>query len=658
MLLQKEGDAFVALTRYEEKDLPKKAGFKWDVLKRHWYTKDVHIAAKLYGYADSSCRAELEALSTQYDTTIEASKSRGCNISVPTPEGKEFRPFQLAGIDFLLKHKHALLADDMGLGKTPQTIGVINYCPEIKSVLIICPNSLKINWRNELNDWLTRKLSVGIGAKSFPADDIVIINYDILKKFATDVRKRHWDLVIVDESHFCKNPKAQRTTQVVGKKARNVWILDPLRADRMIALTGTPILNRTIELFPILNWLDPANYDNFFKFGLRYAAGKKGRFGWDFTGHSNLKELQQKLRSTVMIRRTKAEVLTDLPPKIRQVIEIPAQDETLAGILKERQFYENCMENISQLRAAAELAKLSDNQQDYHNAISRLKDSQAIAFKEMAKVRHDTAILKLPILANHLREMLEGTDKKIVVFAHHHDMINGLYEQFPGMCVRLTGEQDVDEKNDAVVKFVEDPNCRVFLGSIKAAGIGLNKLQLVCSHAVFAEEDWVPAWITQCEDRLHRYGQLSSVLCQHYVLEGSIDSMMAKRTVTKQNVADKALDKGLAVGQALKLEELSANYAEPVATESVSPDQLTLDSQKLTSRQIDDIHLALKMIAGLCDGARAVDGIGFNKFDTRLGVNLAQQGRLTPKAAALGRKIVLKYKKQLPEEAISSFKEL
>jgi hypothetical protein len=146
-------------------------------------------------------------------------------------------------------------------------------------------------------------------------------------------------------------------------------------------------------------------------------------------------------------------------------------------------------------------------------------------------------------------------------------------------------------------------------------------------------------------------------LAQHFVLEGSIDSMMAKRTVLKQNISDKALDKGLETGQKLRLEELSQTYVAPT-TEAVTPDQLTIDSSKLTSKQIDDIHLSLKMIAGLCDGARAVDGIGFNKFDTRLGRNLAEQARLTPKAAALGRKIVLKYHKQIPEEILESFKEL
>lgn len=658
MLLAKEGERFVAYTRFEEKDIPKNAGFKWEPIDKHWYTKDPTIAAKLYGYADASCRAELEALSTQYDKNIQASKSRESTIIVPCPADKSFMPYQLAGIEFFLPRRGIFLGDDMGLGKTVQVIGFINLINEIENVLVVCPNSIKLNWRDELSSWLVRKLSVGITSGRFlPSTNIVIINYEMLSKYHKELRDRKWDLVVADECHFCKSVNARRTIEVVGKKVRNAWVKTPLEGKWRVALTGTPILNRPIELFPVLNWLDPQTYDNWFQFGLRFCNGHRGRWGWDFSGYSNLKELQQKLRSTVMIRRRKEEVLTDLPPKIRQVIEIPANDETLGGILKEREVYENAMSQLQKLREAAELAKISDNQEDYHDAIHKLKECQRIAFIDMARIRHDTAVLSMPIIAAHIRETLEGTDGKIVIFAHHHDVINGFKDQFPGMCAILTGEQNINEKDDAVNEFVNNPACRLFIGSIKAAGLGLNKLQLVCSHAIFAEEDWVPAWITQCEDRLHRFGQKSSVLAQHYVLEGSITAMMAKRTVLKQNISDRALDKGLEAGQALTLEELSPSYTPP-STEVITPDRLSLDAQKLNAGQIKAIHQALKMIAGMCDGAQSLDGAGFSKFDARLGRNLAEQERLTPKAAALGRTIAMKYHKQLPEEAMESFKEI
>jgi SWI/SNF-related matrix-associated actin-dependent regulator 1 of chromatin subfamily A len=482
-----------------------------------------------------------------------------------------------------------------------------------------------------------------------------------LKKYHQNLRDIKWDLIVIDEAHFLKNPKAHRTLEVIGKKNRGVWLSTPLEAKYKLALTGTPILNRPIELFPILNWLNPISFDNFFKFGIRYANGHKGRFGWDFSGYSNLSELQTKLRSTIMIRRTKAEVLTELPPKIRQVIEMPLDkgDGTLASILRERELYNNCMEELYKLRAAVEMAKLSDNIEDYHSALSKLKEAEAIAFNKMAKVRHDTAMIKLPVLAQNIKEVIEGNEGKIVVFAHHHDMINGLAKEFPGICSILTGEYDIDEKDEAVTRFVKDPKCRLFFGSIKAAGIGLNRLQFASSHVIFAELDWVPAWMTQCEDRLHRIGQLSSVLVQHYVLEGSIDSLMAKKIVYKQKIADKALDTGLEINNPIALDEINpANEVAVHTVDSITPDQLTIEAQKLNSKQISDIHNALKIIASMCDGARVIDGSGFNKIDTRLGKNLAEQTRLTPKAAALGRKIVLKYKRQLQPSLIQSFEEI
>jgi SWI/SNF-related matrix-associated actin-dependent regulator 1 of chromatin subfamily A len=661
MILTKRDNKFVALTLFEEKDIPKSAGFKWDIKNKYWYTNDPTVAAKLYGYADLSCKSELESMSKQYDKSIEASKAKEpssqSTLIVPAPLGMEYRPYQIAGIEFVLQRPASLIADDMGLGKSVQSIGLANLKNDIEFMLIICPNTLKLNWRDELGMWLVRKLNWGIVRDNgWPKENIVIINYEQLKKYHDEIRSRQWDLVIADECHFCKNPKAIRTIQVVGKKERGIWTTTPIEGRYKLALTGTPLLNRPIELFPILNWLDPTIFDNYFRFGLRYANGRKGRFGWDFTGHSNLKELQQKMRSTVMIRRRKDEVLTELPPKIRQIVEIPASSDTLAGILKERETYDRYMDEYFKLKEDANLAKISDNHEAYLEAVDKLKECKSIAFTEMARARHELALVKLPILSNHIKDMLEGTDEKIVLFAHHHDMINGLASDFQGQCAILTGEQDIDEKNEAVLKFVNDPTCRLFLGSIKAAGIGLNKLQLVCSHGIFAEEDWVPAWMTQCEDRLHRFGQTRGVLIQHVVLEGSMDSMMAKRIVKKQDIYDRTLDKGLEIGDRLTLEEMAS--PDIVKEDNITPDQITLESNKLNFKQVEDIHEALRLLSSMCDGARSLDGTGFNKFDVRLGKNLANTDNLSAKAAALGRRIVLKYHKQLPEELLSSFKEL
>lgn len=659
MLLTRRDDKFIAMTRYEERGIPKEAGFRWDPGEVHWYTKDPMVAAKLYGYADPTCKAELQALSKKYDASVEASKARDANIIIPSPTGLSYMPFQKAGIQFAAQRQGTLIGDDMGLGKTVQVLGLINLINDIKTGLIICPNSLKISWKQHCDAWLTRPMSFDMAMpKFFPDTDIVIINYDLLKRYHQKIRERKWDLVAVDESHFIKNPKAQRTIEITGKRKKNIWEVSPITGAYRIGCTGTPILNgRPIELFPVLNWLDPETYDNFFRFGFRYANGHKDRSGWDFSGYSNLAELQKKLRSTVMIRRTKQEVLTELPPKVRQVIEMPVPGEDLAELLKEREVYEKCIEEMHKLKEAAELAKISDNIEEYENAVTALKAAQTYAFNEIARVRHETALIKMPILARHLKEMMEGNDQKIAIFCHHHDMVQGLLSEFgEGMCAILTGKQNIDERNEAIQRFVNDVNCKLFIGTTAAAGTGINGLQKVCSHAIIAEEEWVPALITQAEDRLNRFGQVWSVLVQHYVLTGSIDATMAKRTVHKQNIADRALDKGLEIGRSLTLEDL--NPALGGATEDVTPDQLTIDAQKLTMPQVQNIHKTLQMIAGLCDGARAVDGMGFNKFDARLGRSLAEQPKLTAKAAALGRKIALKYHKQLPEELIDSFKEL
>ena len=201
---------------------------------------------------------------------------------IPVPEGLSYLPYQRGGIKALAERRSALLADPMGLGKTIQICGLLNKLPdELRTVLIVVKASLKLNWRNELSKWLVipRRIDVVNGGKEqIPADpDIVVVNYDVLSKHSEKLTSRIWDCVVFDESHYLKNPKAARTIHALK-----------IRARRRYALTGTPVPNRPIEIQPILGYLDPENFDDFFSFAKRYADAYRSRFGWDFTGSSNL----------------------------------------------------------------------------------------------------------------------------------------------------------------------------------------------------------------------------------------------------------------------------------------------------------------------------------------------------------------------------------
>ena len=578
---------------------------------------------------------DLAAAGEVAEATKIASRATDASIEIPAPEGLAYLPFQRAGIAFALARPSCLIADAMGLGKTIEALGVINADTSIRQVLVVCPASLKLNWLREAERWLVRPLRVHIAnAKHWPTDaDMLIVNYDILHVHAARIVATEWDLLIADEVHLVKNPKARRSKAFYA-----------IRARRKLPLTGTPILNRPIELFPIINFLDPAGWPSFFPFAQRYADAHQGAFGWDFSGASHLDELQDRLRSTIMVRRLKSEVLTELPAKRRQIIEITANGA--AGVVaRERQAWTAQEDRTNALRDAVELAKATDDPAEYERAVSALQAGTRAAFAELARLRHETALAKVPKIIEHIAGALDGGTEKLVVFGHHHDVIAQLAEATSEYgAVVLTGETPLPARQAAVDRFQTDPSCRIFIGSITAAGVGLTLT--AASHVLFAELDWVPANLSQAEDRCHRIGQRASVLVQHLVLDGSLDATMARRIVAKQEIIDRALDTITAQMPMLPTDE--------PASGSARREQIAKEAETLTDEQVAAIHRGLQMLTGVCDGAYTLDGAGFSKVDVRIGHALAETANLSRKQAALGRRFIKKYHRQLPAEILSA----
>ena len=516
-------------------------------------------------------------------------------------------------------------------GKSIQTIGFINLTPTISSVLIVCPASVKINWSRELARWLTRPFTIGIanGGK-FPATQIVIINYDILKKHVKALTLNTWDLMVLDECQAIRNSKTQRSESV-----------RQIPATRKLLLTGTPIVNRPKELFNLINLLDPARWPNFFKYGIRFCAGYQSQWGWDFTGASHLDELQQILRETVMLRRRKVEVIKELPPKTRQVIELPSTG--MEDFVRQEQEVSDRYETMM-LHATTEMefAQATGNREDYEAAVAGLRKAHAYGFEEMANVRHLTAVAKLPVALEELTDRLESIDK-ILVFAHHHDVIAGLMAGLAAFNpVSLTGEHSQTQRQEAIDRFQTDPTCRVFIGSIQASGLGITLT--AASTVAFVELDWVPGNITQAEDRAHRIGQAGNVLVLHLVVDGSIDSKLAKTILEKQRVIDAALDR---TTQDKPYDLLSVVKRETAKADQKA--QIAQAASELTATQVEAIKHILSYLSSRCDGAEALDGQGFNRFDSRFGKSLAQFPHLTQNQAVFAFKLCRKYRRQIPE---------
>lgn len=411
------------------------------------------------------------------------------------------RPYQEQGVQDILdklytNKKHgALLADAPGLGKTAQAIEVANRLAAGRPIfltLVVCPASLRLNWNREIHAWAQPK------------------RYFEVRTYGEIVRKKQdyqrYFFVIFDEAHYLKNPDAKRTKACSALADGSYYKL---------ALTGTPVVNRPIEIFPVLQILGLKNHWTRITFAIRYCAatfryiyvrGGRKRKILDVNGASHTDELNKALRSSVMVRRTKEEVLTELPPKIRQVIAMDfASGES-----------ESFRQRFASLSLAADI----------------LQETKRIPFEELAKERYNVAVAKIPYVREFIDDLLEE-EEKVVVFAHHRDVVKALAEG-EGR-VMLYGGMTEKQKDEAVQAF-QHGSARVFVGQITAAGTGLTLT--AARTVVFAELDWVPGNVTQAEDRCHRIGQHDTVRVFHIVAEGSIDARLVRAIVDKQSVIE------------------------------------------------------------------------------------------------------------------------
>lgn len=512
-----------------EEIIAHRAGLTWDNSARAWLTTSAIVASRLIQYATPSLYDRLAPLVR----AAQESAAADAALDIPSPTGWAYLPFQRAGIAGLIRRKRALLADEMGLGKTVQVLGLINADPTIKRVLVVCPASLKLNWLREARRWLVRHFDLrvlmsGDDVSHIQDGDFLIVNYDILERFPA-LELARLDLMVCDECHYLKNANTKRSKAVDG-----------ITAARLVFLTGTPIPNRVFEIWPVASrlagWPEEAKR-RFVARYCRYDAMKDLRGPQRNLRDLHLAELQDNLRKTIMIRRLKSEVLTELPPKFRQVIELDP-GSARAIVRNEVETYDAWQLKIETAKADAAKAKVR-NESEYKAAVSALQDTVHAALIDIGRLRHVTALAKVPHVIERLKDLL-GEQAKVVCFAHHKDVIAQIAAAFPGCAVVLTGDTPQAERQWNVDQFQANPGIRLFVGSIIASGLGITLT--AASTAVFAELDWTPGNVTQSEDRLHRIGAKDSVLIIHLLFDESLDARMVKELIRKQELADRALD--------------------------------------------------------------------------------------------------------------------
>ncbi len=421
----------------------------------------------------------------------------------------KLRRYQIRGVRFLAKAGgRAILGDDMGVGKTIQAIGWTVLNQAARPIVIVCPASVKYGWQWQLAKHAGIRSVVLEGRTpdrmKLAGSDVWVINYDILKAWLPVLKARRPKLLIVDECHRIQNRKTQRTKACLdlGKKAPHV-----------IAISGTPITSRPIQFFPILHLIAPSIFPSFWDYAFRYCDPKRafrGR-GWDLRGADNLDELHE-LVSGLMIRRMKADVLKELPPKTRTIIPVRLDNQ----------------------------AEYAEAEQDFLHWLGKAKGSKAVrrargaeGLIRLGALQHLSARGKLATITQWIKDWWEDGGGKLVVFAIHQDILKQLHKTFPS-AVRVDGTVTAAKREAAVRRFQKDRNCKLFLGNLKAAGEGIDLY--ASSTVLFTEIGWTAAEHEQAEDRVLRYGQKASRVDAFYFI--------GRDTVDEDNLLDVVRVKG------------------------------------------------------------------------------------------------------------------
>ena len=382
-------------------------------------------------------------------------------------------PHQKEGVKQIVQYYkgRALLADDMGLGKTHQAIALIMYYMHEGPSIVVCPSYLCAHWKHALGDL-----------------DVTVISYDMLPK----KNLGPFNMLVCDESHYIKNRKAKRTVAVQKIKSR-----------RAIFMTGTPALNRPIELFSQLHILRPSFVKNYSYFAKRYCDGKVTQFGYDDRGHSCDEELHWLLKKVYMLRRLKRDII-NLPMKTRHAIMMDIEDLT------------ELQEKIKEWKQMTELHEI-----------------KAI----MSEMFRMTAKTKIKAMKAWVKDLVRQ-GHTFIFFAYHRHTLDAIQE----VChdyIRIDGSTPAPQRQELVEAFQRGEK-RVALLSIMAAGTGLTLTK--ASIVVFGELYWVPGVMLQAEDRVHRLSQTNPVNIYHLIGKGTLDTHIYSKLISKLKTLDALVD--------------------------------------------------------------------------------------------------------------------
>jgi len=423
--------------------------------------------------------------------------------------------FQVEDLDRIEEFKgRALVAWDPGLGKTNCSLWWLGrHKDDASPAVVVCPASIKCQWAKEAEKVLGVKPQVLEGTrpgKRLPLADLIVVNFDILTHWLKVLTELPIRTLIIDECQKISNLKAKRTMACHALAKGVPYVL---------GLSATPMENRTIEMYSILKMLKPREFRSRWKFIERYCNPQMTPWGWKYDGASNTRELHDKLMDLCMVRRRKVDVLDQFPLKVRTVIPLP-------------------------MKAPAEYRKANSYFLEWLEEWDKGRARKAERSQGLTKVGYLVRLaarLKMRYVVEWINEFLERSDEKLVVFAIHAGAIDSLRRNCKGKSVVIDGSTSSKKRIEAVKQFRSDSEVRLFIGNLRAAGVGLDGLQ-VARNVCFAELPWQPGLALQGEDRAWRIGTESTVWVRYFVAADTIEEKLCKVLQKKQEILTAVLD--------------------------------------------------------------------------------------------------------------------
>jgi len=512
-------------------------GARFDGKLRRWIVpaSQVDQAVAFAHHAGLEIAAGLDKAATDVKAERAASRlaSTALDADLALPASlAALRPFQRAGVAYVLAKRRALIGDQVGLGKTVQALAAIELAGTYPA-LVVCPASLKLNWRAEVATWLPQRSAVVVSdttPEPIEAADVVIVNYDLLAGRRDDLAAVRAKALVVDECQAVKSSEAKRT-----KALRHLADALPPNALRL-GLSGTAILNRPAELVEPLRIIGvlaelAGTKSNFER---RYCGGHIGRFGWEADGATHIDELHRRLRETCYVRRTKADVMPELPPI--QHASVPVELSS-AGAKEYAKIEEDAVAYLAAKAAEVAAAQGEDPAKASWQAAMRAGAAEHLV--RLNALRECVGRAKTPAVIQWVADWLAESDEKMVLFAWHQSVQHALVEATGAPAI--LGAQSTSVTEAAKKRFQQDPDCRLIVCSLAAASEGHT---LTAAQAVaLVELPWTPARVEQAFGRA--YGRLAdahSITGYRLLGAGTIDEDLSALLSGKQAVVSSVLD--------------------------------------------------------------------------------------------------------------------